>query len=219
VFGVVPGDRPTEDAAWAGDANLRAKGYVTLVFDPSYRGESSGEPRDLERRIVLRLPSLTTEAFKVVRHHLAGFTVAYCAAIGACAATLTIAVLVRMATEDVPLDRITLVIGIVMGLVWGTIGAGILAAPAIVAGYPVCVLVARSLRSRTRTAIAGGILGPIIGTGVTLALAHLQSGLGVTSWTELALFLTPPAIVAGAAMGWTVATRERRTAEGGCQKA
>ncbi len=43
-----PGSSTKEQAPGIYGEKLAARGYVTLTFDPSYQGESTGEPRDLE---------------------------------------------------------------------------------------------------------------------------------------------------------------------------
>lgn len=48
VVVVGPGSSVKEQAGGIYAEKLAARGYVTLVFDPSYRGESGGQPRDLE---------------------------------------------------------------------------------------------------------------------------------------------------------------------------
>jgi fermentation-respiration switch protein FrsA (DUF1100 family) len=45
---VGPGSSVKEQAGGTYAEKLTAKGYVTLVFDPSFQGESAGSPRDLE---------------------------------------------------------------------------------------------------------------------------------------------------------------------------
>lgn len=45
---VGPGSSVKEQAGGVYAEKLTSRGYVTLVFDPSYQGESSGLPRDLE---------------------------------------------------------------------------------------------------------------------------------------------------------------------------
>lgn len=45
---VGPGSSVKEQAGATYAGKLAARGYVTLVFDPSFQGESGGEPRDLE---------------------------------------------------------------------------------------------------------------------------------------------------------------------------
>jgi fermentation-respiration switch protein FrsA (DUF1100 family) len=45
---VGPGSSVKEQAGGVYAAKLSARGYLTLVFDPSYQGESDGLPRDLE---------------------------------------------------------------------------------------------------------------------------------------------------------------------------
>lgn len=45
---VGPGSSVKEQAGGMYAEKLAARGYLTLVFDPSYQGESAGSPRDLE---------------------------------------------------------------------------------------------------------------------------------------------------------------------------
>lgn len=45
---VGPGSSVKEQAGAVYAAKLAARGYLTLVFDPSFQGESAGFPRDLE---------------------------------------------------------------------------------------------------------------------------------------------------------------------------
>jgi fermentation-respiration switch protein FrsA (DUF1100 family) len=48
VVVVGPGSSVKEQAGGIYAERLAARGYITLVFDPSYQGESAGLPRDLE---------------------------------------------------------------------------------------------------------------------------------------------------------------------------
>lgn len=49
---VGPGSAVKEQAGATYAQKLASKGYVTIVFDPSYQGESGGEPRDTENPAV-----------------------------------------------------------------------------------------------------------------------------------------------------------------------
>jgi fermentation-respiration switch protein FrsA (DUF1100 family) len=52
VVVVGPGSAVKEQAGATYAQKLASKGYVTIVFDPSYQGESGGEPRDTENPAV-----------------------------------------------------------------------------------------------------------------------------------------------------------------------
>jgi hypothetical protein len=149
-----------------------------------------------------------------VRDHVLGFIASYFAAVAACAVMLT-AISLSTAFFDaggasLPAHPLTGALTFVLSLFWFGLAATILALPSVIVGYPLAVFTARRLRRPGRTALAGAVLGPIVGTAAALCFFSLKSGFAPTSWVEQATFLIPTASAAGAAIGWTTGTLESR---------
>lgn len=143
-----------------------------------------------------------------IGEHLAGFLACYAAAVAASAASAAfLSYIGRPAGHSGVLHE---VFTFLLTLAGFTLGASILALPAVTIAYPIAVVLARRLVTPLRTAIAGAIVGPLVGIAATMLFFGLISGPGPTSGFAQAIFLFPIASAAGAAIGWTVSTLERR---------
>ena len=130
------------------------------------------------------------------------FVVSYVAAVVASTAALDAMALVYGITQADGWRKIALVIpNAIFATMWFGIGASLFAIPAVIAGHPLALVVARRMPSARATAAVGAVAGPLVGCALLL-LAGYGDDSPLDSTFEQTLFLAVPAIAAGGAVGW-----------------
>jgi hypothetical protein len=177
--------------------------------EPSREPTSSIAVRSADRGGTVR-SSLPEGRFagRAVSHHLKGLLIVHAAAAATSGATALLWAWLVDGSPTLPTDPAEFVLAVILSLVGFVVAAAVIAAPAVFVGYPIAVAVARRCEKEIGVLVRGAIAGTAAGSPVTVVIGHLLFGTGPNSWQEQLLFLTPPAVTAGAAMGWVVARRE-----------